>query len=327
MTRPIGIIIVGAGSSARRHAQAALRVPDVTLVGFYDPVEYRARALAEEFRARAFTDLDVALASAPGALALICTPPASHGCLAIQGLSAGLHVLVEKPFELDLEFVSTVEAAADRRGLRAGAVAQHRFSPDVLALRTRVVEGAIGEIVSASVRVQRQRLMQYFEADNATWRHNPLLSGGGVLISVAFHYLDLACWILGHPSDARMTLFRQHQGIESEAVGSCVLGATPCAVEARWGDYHTLPDTLEIIGTHGRLTLSGDRLLAANQAAEMPARGDKYALHALQLQDMVEAIVEQRRPLVTPSEVEPSLRLINELYTSAWQVEREVARP
>jgi len=308
-------MIVGAGRAGSRHAQAALRVPEVELVGFYDTDRGRAESLALAFGGSVFSELP----SAPVAsLAVICTPPATHANLARMALAAGCHVLVEKPFSLDTASIEEIDHIACRVGLFVGAVAQHRFSADARLLRTLVQASSLGQVNRVEVAVQRFRSSDYFADRSADWRQSRS-GGGGVLISVGFHYLDLACWIVGPPSDARAILHERINGVDSFISGTFGLGTSAATVTARWGEVAVRPDTLRILCAQGNLELTGDKLREGGSGEHV----SRAELHARQLRDLVAAIREGRRPFVTPSDVKAALVTIFAMYESAGCLERE----
>ena len=313
MSDQIGLIILGAGKAGRQHAFAAQRVSTIKLLGFYDTVQNASESAASEFNATSFSDLDDAF-DHPGAnIALIATPPGTHGELALKALEADLHVLIEKPFDTALGMIAAVQELAQCKGLQAGAIAQHRFADDVVMLQQVISRGLSGNVLSASVHVQRYRPPEYFQMRAGNWRQSVDLMGGGVLITIGFHYLDLACWMLGPATDARGRFGEESNGIELAVVGTFNLNNVPCSVHARWGEVPNAKDKLQIVTSEQSIELIGDRLVGNPDSQEV----DRFELHARQLRDFASAIVEGRSPLVTPLDVEPPLRLVQELYETA----------
>jgi predicted dehydrogenase len=175
-----------------------------------------------------------------------------------------------------------------------------------------MLSGTLGTVSAADIRIQRFRTPEYFN-DPYSWRTDRSISGGGVLINIGIHYLDLACWMLGKPNDISARYLEYNDGIESRITSSFRLGKTACTIDARWGNVLNLDDSLNFATTNGVIEFKGDHLLSLGFNEEL----DKYELHARQLQDFVCAIREQRPPLVTPMDVKSVLYLILELYQSA----------
>ncbi len=313
MSKQIGLVILGAGKSGRRHAVAAQRVPGVKLLGFYDTVQTASESAAREFNVAPFSMLDGAFDHPGVNMALIATPPGTHGELALKALEAGLHVLVEKPFDTNLRMISAVQELAERKGLQAGAIAQHRFAADVVTLQREISQNLAGNVLSTSIHVQRYRPPEYFQMSARDWRQSVDLMGGGVLITIGFHYLDLACWMLGPPTEARAWFEEEINGIELAVAGTFKLSDVPASVHARWGEVTNAKDTLRIVTSEQSIEISGDRLVGNQESQDV----DRFELHARQLRDFAGAIEKGRPPLVTPHDVEPPLRLIHELYEAA----------
>lgn len=309
MSGRAGMVVLGAGRAGVRHARAALRVPSIELRGVYDQNFEAAERAAAELGVAAFRTLDDALAQ--DAFVSVCTPTGLHAGHALRAIDAGLHAIVEKPFDVDPARVDAVEVAAARAGVVAGAIAQHRFSDDALELRRRVRDGELGAIESVRVLVQRYRSPEFFTRSAGDWRLDRALSGGGVLTTIGFHYLDLACWIFGEPAGAEGEMLSFAGDIDMDVAGMFRFGAVRGSVHARWGEHEERPDVLEIAGTAGTAALRGDRLEGFGAT-----RHDKLELHARQLADFAAAILERRPPAVAPRDVLPALRLISSLYES-----------
>ena len=307
------MLIIGAGQAGRRCAAAAARLDRIELVGIQDVDLERARALAHDARTDVMRNLDDACARARNGFAVICAPPGTHADMTAVALAHGLHVLVEKPFVTDLSDLDRIERLAARQGLVVGAIAQHRFAPAVRGLRLAVHGNAFGIIQHAGVVVQRRREASYWTCAPQDWRRDRASSGGGVLISIGIHYLDLLCWMLGDASGVAVTRLESEDGIESLIEATFTAGGVPCRVDARWGDVPPRPDTLQFVTASRAVTLRGDRV-----DHEVPGEPrDPVALHSAQISDFTAAIRSGRPPFVTPAEVRPALQLVHDLYVVA----------
>jgi predicted dehydrogenase len=194
--RPVGLGIVGAGSAARQHLAALAECPDVVPLAVADPdPQALARLTGDGAPAvRTVAGLDDLLADEAIELVAIATPPGSHEPLAKQVLASGRAVLLEKPPTLSTAQLASVVADADARGLVAGVMLQHRFRIPPPA-RTR----SWGPATVANLEVVRHRPVQHYQ--RAGWRTDPAASGGGLVAHLGVHYLDLACQVLGRPTE------------------------------------------------------------------------------------------------------------------------------
>ncbi len=139
--------LVGAGAISESHIKGLKRLPYVDIVGVADVDEGRARALADRCGVpRSFPSLDKLLESHPDVIHVL-TPPEAHAENTIQSLSAGCHVLVEKPLATSVEECDRIAAAA-RRAEKIVCV-DHSLLRDPFVVRAlQIVEsGAVGDVV------------------------------------------------------------------------------------------------------------------------------------------------------------------------------------
>ncbi len=130
-SRPLKILVVGAGPMGRHHAQAAQRVTEglSDLVGFVDP---DSRALEEATAGQGvpgFEDLGKALSTVTPDVVHVCAPPKFHGSVALQALEAGAHLYVEKPFTLELDEAQEILDRAKEKDLLVAAGHQLLMDP------------------------------------------------------------------------------------------------------------------------------------------------------------------------------------------------------
>jgi predicted dehydrogenase len=193
MTR-LGIGMIGAGSIANMHLKSYVANPDVTLVGIYDQNLERAQQQAELYGAeRAFATLDELLARPDIDAVSICTWNNSHAELAIAALEAGKHVLVEKPLSKTVAEAEAIAAAAQRSGKKVQVGFVRRFSSNAKVLKSFVDAGELGEIYYAKATNVRRI------GNPGGWFADSERSGGGPLIDIGVHVLDLCWYMMGAP--------------------------------------------------------------------------------------------------------------------------------
>jgi predicted dehydrogenase len=128
--KPLRVAIVGCGKIAEQHVEAIRRIPSATLVAACDHEPLMAEQLAERHRIQfVSSSLTDVLGQACPDVVHVTTPPASHFQLALQGLDAGCHVYVEKPFTItSLEASELIRRARERRlHVTAGHNLQHTW--------------------------------------------------------------------------------------------------------------------------------------------------------------------------------------------------------
>ena len=138
--------VVGAGALGRHHVRIFSEMPDVTMVGFFDSDEERAKAIAMEHGATSFGSFE-ALADQLD-IAVVAAPTAVHADLGCDLLRRGVHVMVEKPIAPNLEEADRLIDAAERAGKVLGVGHVEFYNPAVNALLA-------GDLEPGFVEVQR----------------------------------------------------------------------------------------------------------------------------------------------------------------------------
>ena len=195
MAKPFTLAIIGTGIG-RQHLRGALSVPGVRIAALCDVDIERARALAQEFElsdVRIVADYRELLKMDGLDAVSVCVPNALHASIAIACLSAGLHVLCEKPLATNASDAQTIVDAARDNG-RACMVGQLlRFRDDVRALKKRA--GEIGTPYYARALARRAHGIPKW----GSWFTQNAMSGGGPLIDTGVHVIDLTWWLAGSP--------------------------------------------------------------------------------------------------------------------------------
>ncbi|HEV2801768.1 MAG TPA: NAD-dependent epimerase/dehydratase family protein [Pyrinomonadaceae bacterium] len=190
--REVRIALVGCGAIAHAHAQAVASVAGVRCTALYDVDAARAEALRQTLcpDAVVLTDLDQIAAHADAAI--VAVPNVHHASLSLRLLTAGLHVLCEKPLALtSAEAVEMIELS-ERAGrqLACGFVRRFFGSTELAADALR------RELVGTPVRFEVRESVWNWPLNRATF--DPKWAGGGVLIDLGPHVFDqLEAW-LGH---------------------------------------------------------------------------------------------------------------------------------
>lgn len=196
MKDTIKVAIIGCGGIANgKHMPSLKRLPDVEMVAFCDLIEERAVKAKEEFGtadARVYIDYKALLASEPEVDAVhVCTPNRSHSFITIDSLEAGKHVMCEKPMAKTSAEAKAMCEAAKRTGKKLTIGYQNRFRKEVQQLHTLCENGALGDIYFAKAHAVRRRAVP-----NWGVFLNEEEQGGGPLIDIGTHALDLTLWMM-----------------------------------------------------------------------------------------------------------------------------------
>jgi 1,5-anhydro-D-fructose reductase (1,5-anhydro-D-mannitol-forming) len=159
----------------------------------------RDRAKAEDFARRhnvprAYARADDLIGDADVDAVYVATPPSTHCELALRAAAAGKPCLVEKPMAMNHgECLRMVEAFRSA-GVPLWVAYYRRALPRYAAVRDLLAGGAIGRVTSVRVEVM-VRLATRDEA--AAWRFDPAVAGGGLLLDVGSHCVDLLDYLVG----------------------------------------------------------------------------------------------------------------------------------
>jgi predicted dehydrogenase len=321
----IGIAVVGLGPAAEPHAKSLLDLADrVDVRWAVTRSQARAAAAAARYPFPVTTDLGQALGDAAVQAVLLLTPPGAHLDVAERCLSAGKHVLVEKPLELSVERGRRLVAAGRAAGLRLGVVLQHRFRPGAVRLRALLAEGALGEVVAGWTTIPWWRPQAYYDEPG---RGTMARDGGGVLLTQAIHTIDLFRSLVGVSEvvSAIATTTKLHR-METEDYVTAQLrlgNGAPGTLAATTAYMPGRPERIEILGTRGAVSLVGGSLqvdyLDGSQekldAGEQTGSGANIMdfpndAHRAVLADFLDAIETGRDPAVPGEEALASQELI-----------------
>ena len=245
-----GVIGLGIG---RHHARAYLAAENVELAALCDVNAARLEQVGALFPGAArFTDYREMLAQVDLDVVSVCVPNALHPEVAIAALEAGRHVACEKPLAADLAGAEAIAEAAARAPGKFTVCYDKRYRADSRWLRQAVEQGTLGTIYQVEAAWTRETGIP------GGWFSQRVLAGGGPLIDLGVHMLDLALWVLGFPavetvSGITRTVFgprgRKMPGweksggatsyeVEDGAVGLLRLeGGVPLLLEASWADH------------------------------------------------------------------------------------------
>jgi predicted dehydrogenase len=196
--RKVKIGIIGCGGIANgKHMPALSHLDNVEMVAFCDLVEERAQDAADKFGApgaRVYTDY-TELLKKEGEVEVIhvLTPNRSHSPITVAALESGRHVMCEKPMAKDVAGARAMVEAAKRTGKKLTIGYQGRCRTDSLYLKKLCEAGDLGEIYYARAIALRRRAVP-------TWGVflNEYEQGGGPLIDIGTHALDLTLWMMNN---------------------------------------------------------------------------------------------------------------------------------
>lgn len=329
----VGFGIVGGGMIGAVQAAAIEQITGAKLVAVCGRDKARTAEFAAKFGCTDYTDYERFLHHPGLQIVNICTPSGTHAELGIRAAEAGKHVLTEKPIETTLEKADALIAACDRAGVKLGVIFQSRFLPAVQRIKQAVDEGRLGKLMLGDALVKWYRAPEYYAP--GTWRGTLKMDGGGALINQAIHTVDLLRWIMGPVESAfamKSALRYPHIEAEDTLVGTVkfqngALGMIQATTSAKPG----FKRRLEISGERGTVILDGDAISVWAIDGEDSSLGEAEQLtdgsanpaaisnegHRRQIEDMMQAVLENRAPMIDGHEGRKSLELVVALYAAA----------
>ncbi|WP_281253222.1 Gfo/Idh/MocA family protein [Sphingomonas lenta] len=252
--------MAGFGWVARDYMAPAIEAAGGRVAAIADPSPL-AQASAESASIFAFDDTAAMLASGEVDLLYVATPNNAHLGPVLAACRAGVPVLCEKPIAATLADAEAIGRAVADSGVLYGTAFDQRHHPAHRAMCDLIADGAIGRPIAVRI-VYACWVDPLWSADGGgapNWRADPQAAGGGAVIDLALHGLDLAQMLVAEPLD-RLHIDLQRRihdypvddgGVLSGRTASGVLLTSHVAYNCR----EQLPRRrLEVLGEHGLLT-------------------------------------------------------------------------
>lgn len=250
----LGWGVIGFGWVARDYALPGLRQAGGRLVAVADP-DAAARETARRLGARAYADAATLLVDPAVQAVYVATPNHLHRAAVEAAAAAGKAVLCEKPVAATLADAEAMARAVRRAGIRYGTAFDQRHHPAHAAMRAAIAGGVIGTVTA--VRIAYACWVDAgWTQDN--WRADPTRAGGGALMDLAPHGLDLVEYLLGEPLTEIAALTQRRAQAYAVDDGAMLIGRTASGVLAQLHVAYNCPEglprrQLEVLGTTGQL--------------------------------------------------------------------------
>ena len=198
----VGIIGIG-GIFKGSHIWEYLEDERLEVVALCDIIEERATEIRDKYfpNAAVYIDFRELLKDETIDSVDICTPNYLHSIIAVAAFEAGKHVFCEKPDAINVEEVLKMNRAAEKAGKTLMIMRNNRFSPASQYAKKYIESGAMGDIYCGRCGWQRRRGIP----GKGGWFTTKAQSGGGPLIDLGVHMIDLAIWLMGSPKPVTVT--------------------------------------------------------------------------------------------------------------------------
>jgi predicted dehydrogenase len=331
----VGIVGVGIGSL---HARGYSKLPNADIVALCDIDTARAERVAAEFGVKKiYSDYNIMLAEEKLDAVSVCTPNALHAPVAVAALEAGCHVLCEKPLSVSAAEGKKIADAARKAKTKFMIGMNNRFRGDTQTLKKYIDDGELGSIYYAKCGWTRR----YGIPGMGSWFTRKAMSGGGPLIDIGVHALDLTLYLMGNPKPkavfgttyAKFGPFGRGMGgwgvpvkggvydVEDLASAQVRLadGAT-VVLEASWAQHCERENLYsEVYGDKGGATLEPFRIFTERygQPIDITPHFHNVGGHEAEVAHFVECIVEDKQPLATAEQALDMMKILDAIYESS----------
>ena len=311
--------VLGAGSVAQRRAMPAInKAKDAELHALLSRDTARAQQLAREHGTqKSYTTVDELLSDEALDAIYISTPVYLHCEQVIAAAERGFHVLCDKPMAVNPEECQRMIDACEANGVHLQICFLFRFHSCFQGIRDWVTDGRFGQIVQGRVP-----FLKPFPVPPGAWRGNPDQSGGGSLMDLGSHGVDLLRYIVGEVSDVSAFCNSVVHGYDVEETGMIMMrfengaqGFVDTSFAAAGCDL-----VIEIYGTDGwvwvynddgwkiNLSVGGESQLIESQFED---------LYQFQFEHFWRCVTEGEQPIVTGADGLRTNRILAAAYESS----------
>lgn len=281
-------------------------------------------------RIEKYTDFNEMLARERIDIVIIATESGYHANYTVDCLNQRKHVLVEKPMALSIKDADKMIEAAKTNNVKLGVCYQNRFNYPIQKLKEAMEEGRFGKLVHGTARILWNRNDNYYE--EAKWR-GTLKLDGGTLMNQCIHNIDLLQWVMDSEIDsvyAETDTFLRN--IEGEDFGTIIIRFKNGSVGIVEGSVCVYPknleETLSIFGEKGTVVIGGssvnevkfwrfpDTLANEKEIIEKQLNCIYRNGHTYLYKEFIDAIRENREPLINGEEGKKSLEIVLGAYKS-----------
>ena len=266
--REVRVGIIGLGWAGETHLKAYQQVPGVRVLAVAGPEQDRGQMLTSTYQVPThYTTYEELLANAEIDAVSVCVPNYLHAPIGLAALRAGKHVLSEKPLSLNGDEAKMLVDAAQAAGRTLAVAFNHRRRGDANVLKQHIDDGGLGRIYYAKAYWMRRSGIPGL----GSWFTSKQQAGGGPLIDLGVHVLDLAMWLLGEP-EVRSVSAAAYAELGPRGRGGRVGGST------KFGEGSIAPYEVEDLATAFIRLEGGVTLLLETSWATYSSAGDDFGV-------------------------------------------------
>ena len=337
--------VIGAGAISRDHCHGVSRHPDAEVVAIADIHAKRRKTVKKEYGiAKDYDSIKAILADDEIDGVCIALPNYLHAPTAIAAFEAGKHVLLEKPFAMNITEAKAVAAAAKKAGKVLMVGMNQRYPANAQTIRQVVKRGDIGNVYHARAYWRRRAGAPKF----GTWFGDKRQAGGGCLLDIGVHLLDLCLFTMDNfqpvsASGAVYTKFGNRGlgeggwGHSDRKPGKPVFTVDDCAsalikfkngatvdLTVSWVLHQETPNEMdvELFGTEGGASVDPARIYRDGKGkgeyeVVQPQGIEIDRPHGSRQHDWVDGVLKRRKPMCTVEQSLTVQKILDAIYKSS----------
>jgi len=316
--KSIKVGVIGLGWAGKEHLKRYIANPRAEVIGLADPVKEVADKVAGLYGVKAFYNPEELLELEDLDAVSICTPNVFHAPLAIAAAKNGVSAVTEKPMCTTSQEGRRMVAAHEKAGTKLMVAVCRRFEAGSTYLKGLVESGYLGEIQYGRCHWLRHN------GNPGRWFEKKNLSGGGPMLDIGVHLLDLTWWLMGSPTPT-YALGRYFGSGEENAVEDMAMGAITfdtgqiIHVGASWiaGWKNEIASIL--VGDGGgasRYPLEIYKDIAGRPVSMKPEVRDNDSFQA-EIDHFVDCVIEDRTPIPNGIEGWNVVKMLEAIYKSS----------
>ncbi len=323
--------MIGCGTIADFHMQAISKISHARLTAVSSRDAARAQQTAAKGNCAWTTDYSELIHRDDVDIVCLTTSSGSHAKIGLDVLRAGKHLVVEKPLAMTADECQVLINEATANKVMLSVISQRRFEPQHEAINRVLQDGKLGKLLLLEIAVPFYRTQAYY--DSSGWR-GTIKEDGGALMNQGIHSLDLLLWFGGEAKSVFGDIATQAHQMEAEDLGLAIVqfkNGARGTIMASTSIQPGFPASLRIYGEQGTIMLDGMSFTQWHvPGEEQPAIGQAgiyggvsdprsitFDYHKRQLMDIIEAIEQNREPLITGWDGLRTVQLIEAIYESA----------
>jgi predicted dehydrogenase len=310
--------VVGCGNAARQIHLPALRVGGATITVFSSRTRASAEALRDEWGDGAVVERwEDAVERDDVDAVLIAVPNSIHRDVALAAAGAGKHVLVDKPMACTTADADEMIAAAGAHGVVLVPFHNTRFASPFVAAQQFVAAGNLGDVTGFRAAFGHAGPQTW--APRADWFFDKSKAGGGCLIDLGVHVVDLVRFVTGDDIVAVSAILNGCRGdVEADAQLLARLhGGAIGTIHASWSSASGPDHQLTVIGSAGTLHLDNRTPLTFIDEHGHRERVTLPDRTSSPLAELLAAIADERAPSITAADGRAAVAIVQAAYRSA----------